>query len=139
MQRPRLTIVLTAVNLLFLLLILALAGRPAAETTPAVLRGRALELVDDRGQVRSRLTVEPSGEVVLRLLDKHGTIRVKLGAGEDGSGTGSARRGHGACCSRHRPPDGHLGETDHHQHHPQGCRWPATSDQAVMDTPWGER
>ncbi len=86
MQRPRLTIVLTAVNLLLLLLTLALAGRPAAETTAAVLRGRALELVDDRGQVRSRLTVEPSGEVVLRLLDKHGTIRVKLGAGEDGSG-----------------------------------------------------
>lgn len=86
MQRPRLTIVLTAINLLLLLLMLVLGGRPAAETSPAVLRGRALELVDDGGQVRSRLTVEPSGEVVLRLLDKNGTIRVKLGAGEDGSG-----------------------------------------------------
>jgi hypothetical protein len=42
--------------------------------------------VDDRGQVRSRLEVEPTGEVVLRLLDARGTIRVKLGAGEDGSG-----------------------------------------------------
>lgn len=41
---------------------------------------------DDRGQVRSRLNVEPNGEVVLRLLDKKGTIRVKLGAAEDGSG-----------------------------------------------------
>jgi hypothetical protein len=30
--------------------------------------------------------VEPGGEVVFRLLDQHGTIRIKLGAGEDGSG-----------------------------------------------------
>ena len=30
--------------------------------------------------------MEPSGETVLRLLDENGTIRVKLGAGENGSG-----------------------------------------------------
>jgi hypothetical protein len=51
-----------------------------------VLRGRALELLDDHGQVRSRINVEPNGDVVFRLLDKNGTIRVKLGAGERGSG-----------------------------------------------------
>jgi len=51
-----------------------------------VLRGQALELVDAAGQVRSRLNVEKDGQVVFRLLDQRGTIRVKLGAGEDGSG-----------------------------------------------------
>lgn len=51
-----------------------------------VLRGTALELVDQRGKTRARLDVEPGGEVVFRLLDQQGTIRVKLGAGKDGSG-----------------------------------------------------
>jgi hypothetical protein len=60
------------------------SGQPQEEAP--VLRGRALELVDNRGQIRARLDVEPSGEVVFRLLDRGGTIRVKLGAGEDGSG-----------------------------------------------------
>ncbi|HEY7461005.1 MAG TPA: hypothetical protein VIC59_03915 [Gemmatimonadota bacterium] len=32
------------------------------------------------------LLVEPDGEVAFRLLDQNGTIRVKLGASEDGSG-----------------------------------------------------
>ncbi|HUG15916.1 MAG TPA: hypothetical protein VMM78_12975, partial [Thermomicrobiales bacterium] len=32
------------------------------------------------------INVEPNGEVVLRLLDRNGTIRVKLGASETGSG-----------------------------------------------------
>lgn len=65
----------------------AIATRPApAQGTEEVLRGKALELVDDRGKTRARLDVEPGGEVVLRLLDQQGTIRVKLGAGTDGSG-----------------------------------------------------
>jgi hypothetical protein len=42
--------------------------------------------VDDRGTVRSKLHGEETGEVVLRMTDPLGTIRVKLGAGEDGSG-----------------------------------------------------
>jgi hypothetical protein len=76
----------TAVNLC--LVIVGLTGFPFSRTREdaPLLRGRALELVDDRGQIRARLDVEPGGEVVLRLLDRRGTIRVKLGAGEDGSG-----------------------------------------------------
>jgi len=38
------------------------------------------------GRIRARLNVEDDGEVVLRLLDQRGTIRVKLGASETGSG-----------------------------------------------------
>jgi len=84
MKIQRLAIALTAIN--FLLLLLTVAQARTAQTVTPILRGRALELVDDRGQVRSRLNVERNGEVVLRLLDKNGTIRVKLGADEDGSG-----------------------------------------------------
>jgi hypothetical protein len=84
-------VLMVALTLVHTLLALSLwARRPeAAEGSAgalAPLRTRALELVDDRGVVRSRLDVEPSGEVVFRLMDSNGTIRVKLGAGEDGSG-----------------------------------------------------
>jgi hypothetical protein len=63
----------------------AVAQGVAAEA-PDVLRARAIELVDERGQVRAQLEVEDSGEVVFRLRDSEGTIRVKLGAAKDGSG-----------------------------------------------------
>jgi hypothetical protein len=69
-----------------LILLGLLAGGQAAGRTPDVLRGRALELVDERGRIRARLDLEPGGDVVFRLLDQEGTIRVKLGAGTDGSG-----------------------------------------------------
>lgn len=36
--------------------------------------------------MRCRINTESSGEVVIRLMDQTGTIRVKLGAGTDGSG-----------------------------------------------------
>jgi hypothetical protein len=70
------------------LLLLGLLARGPAPTGqgPSVIRGRALELVDERGQVRARLNLEPGGDVVFRLLDQEGTIRVKLGAGTEGSG-----------------------------------------------------
>jgi hypothetical protein len=86
MKIQRLAIALTAINLVLLLLTVAQAASTTAQPVTPILRGRALELVDDHGQVRSRLDVESSGEVVLRLLDKNGTIRVKLGAAEHGSG-----------------------------------------------------
>jgi hypothetical protein len=65
------------------------AAVPTRTTPPPrgdILRGKALELVDERGKTRARIGVEPNGEVVFRLLDQQGTIRVKLGAGSDGSG-----------------------------------------------------
>jgi hypothetical protein len=85
MKAQRLTIVLTVLNLVVLVLT-ATVGRTTAQTTATILRGHALELVDDQGQVRSRLNVESNGEVVLRLLDQSGAIRVKLGASAGGSG-----------------------------------------------------
>lgn len=61
--------------------------RPAAaQPAASVLRAEAIELVDARGRVRAQLNVQSNGEVVFRLRDSTGTIRVKLGAGEEGSG-----------------------------------------------------
>ena len=86
MKMQRLAITVTAINFLLLLLTIALTASSTAQNVTPILRGRALELVDESGQVRAQLNVEASGEVVFRLRDKKGTIRVKLGAGEDGSG-----------------------------------------------------
>jgi hypothetical protein len=86
MNMQRLVIGLTVTNLVLLLLLVTQAGRTAAQSDTSILRGSALELVDDGGRIRSRFDGEESGEVVLRLFDSNGTIRVKLGAGTDGSG-----------------------------------------------------
>ncbi len=101
MKTLRVAAALTIVNVVILVGTLARGFTPLAAVTavagsqvPAsstdsvapVLRARALELVDERGRVRSRLDVEPDGEVVFRLLDQQGTIRVKLGASGTGSG-----------------------------------------------------
>jgi hypothetical protein len=45
-----------------------------------------IELVDERGRVRANLKVEAEGEAVFRIFDAKGTIRVKVGGSEDGSG-----------------------------------------------------
>ena len=47
---------------------------------------REFELVDKSNTSRVWIRVEDTGEVVFRMRDGKGTIRVKLGAGEDGSG-----------------------------------------------------
>lgn len=47
---------------------------------------REFELVGENGSRRANIRVESSGEVVMRLMDKDGTIRVKIGASEAGSG-----------------------------------------------------
>lgn len=86
MSTQRFALALTVANLALLLFVLAQGRLTAAESAVPVLRAQALELVDDRGQIRARLNVEPDGAAVFRLLDENGTIRVKLGADEDGSG-----------------------------------------------------
>lgn len=82
----RVAVALTAINLVLWLAALAQRDSAATQGGGDVLRGKALELVDQRGQVRARLNTESDGQVVLRLLDQQGTIRVKLGADRAGSG-----------------------------------------------------
>ena len=88
--------VLTALNLG----LLGYQSIPALYPTspPDVLRGRGLEIVDDRGKVRASITLhaedstvmwkgKPYPEtVLLRLITSAGRPNVKLGAGENGSG-----------------------------------------------------
>ncbi len=56
------------------------------ETVSTVLRARTIELVDESGRARVNLRTEKDGAVVFRMMDSKGTIRVKLGASESGSG-----------------------------------------------------
>jgi hypothetical protein len=80
----RLAILVTVVNLVLLVILLS---RPiVAQGGAPILRGRAIELVDADGRVRAQLNVEPDGEAVFRIRDAAGIIRVKLGAGDSGSG-----------------------------------------------------
>jgi hypothetical protein len=76
-----------ALSLLNLAVLLGAAATAQDRSSPGtVLRGTALELVDAKGKARASIDVAPDGEVVLRLRDQDGAIRVKLGAGKDGSG-----------------------------------------------------
>jgi hypothetical protein len=86
MRILRFVTALTGLNVLLLVAVLAKSDSAAAQGSGDILRGKALELVDQRGQIRARLNVESDGQVVLRLLDQQGTIRVKLGADKEGSG-----------------------------------------------------
>jgi hypothetical protein len=87
MKVQQLAVALTSTSLVLLLGLLHYNRSVAAQAVPTVLRAQAIELVDSRGQVRAQLNVDTvGGEVVFRLRDANGTIRVKLGASEAGSG-----------------------------------------------------
>ncbi len=86
MNTLRIAVALGALNLAILAGAAVQTRTAGAQGGEDILRGRALELVDEGGRTRARIDVEPSGEVVFRLLDQRGTIRVKLGAGKEGSG-----------------------------------------------------
>ena len=86
MNTNRLPLILTLVNVLLLIAVLIQGRMITSEPVPDILRVRAFELVDEEGQVRAQFSVEESGEVVFRLRDEHGVIRVKLGASQEGSG-----------------------------------------------------
>ncbi len=100
MERQRLLTLVTAVNLGLLWYQVAQPHPGVAATTdvPAVLRGHALEIVDERGRVRASLSVLPEDPkvtwkgkpypetVLLRLMSPDGRPNVKLGASKLGSG-----------------------------------------------------
>jgi hypothetical protein len=100
MKTQRLLIALTLANLAILVVTLVTAPRPAvaqgAQTVAPVLRGRALEIVDDQGRVRASLYVLPAGTsargdrymetVLFRLITERGRPSVKIGASEETAG-----------------------------------------------------
>ncbi len=98
MKPYRLVIVLTMVNLGLLVTLLARGRAAEARDAPPVLRGRALEIVDEAGKVRASIQVLPANAtvampdgtrgypeiVLLRLVTAEGRPSVKLGATERG-------------------------------------------------------
>ncbi len=82
MKTPRIYLLLTLLNLSALFLF---AFKSQQDTFDRI-RVREFELVDEKGQNRVSIKVEPDGELVFRMKDEAGTIRVKMGAGKDGSG-----------------------------------------------------
>ena len=102
MKLRRLLVLITALNLILLLCSVAQTRAIVAERVAPVLRGRALEIVDDKGRVRASITVLPGDpkfkmpdgtvgypeSVLLRMISPEGRPNVKLGASEQGSGLG---------------------------------------------------
>jgi hypothetical protein len=96
MKTQRLLMLLTLINLGFLVfLVFELLPAVASGTLP-VLRGRGLQIVDDRGKVRASIEVLPAsvqsnGErsaetVLLRLITERGRPSIKIGASEQEAG-----------------------------------------------------
>lgn len=102
MNIARLLIVLTVVNFVLLTLSFARLDAAVAQDVAPVLRGRALEIVDDHGRVRATIAVLPADPdvkmpdgktgypetVLLRLITSEGRPNVKLSTTEDGAGLG---------------------------------------------------
>jgi hypothetical protein len=97
MKIQPLLIVLTLVNMALLTVALTqLRPAVAAEEVAPVLRGRALQIVDDRGNIRASINVYPAstqknGEnypetVLLRLITERGRPSVKISASEQFAG-----------------------------------------------------
>ena len=102
MNTQRVMFALTGLNLVLLLFIFFSQARPVAADSGVVpvLRGRALEIVDDRGRVRASIAVMPADPavrmpdgttgypetVLLRLRTSAGHPNVKIAATEDGAG-----------------------------------------------------
>ena len=95
MKLSRFLIVLTTVNLAILVVTLVQL-RPGINEVAPVLRGRALQIVDEQGHVRASIAVLPAraqanGEtypetVLLRLITERGRPSVKISASEEMSG-----------------------------------------------------
>ena len=96
MKTERLAIVLTVINLVILTLVFVRL-RPAVteQGIATVLRGHSLEIIDDRGRVRSQIivtapTTMQDGKTypetaLFRLIDPNGRPAVKIGASVDGT------------------------------------------------------
>ena len=102
MKTQRFVIVFTVINLVILIFNLSHLRPATAEGVAPVLRGRALEIVDDQGRVRASIKLHPADQtfkmpdgkigypetVMFRLIDPNGRPEVKLGASEQGGGLG---------------------------------------------------
>jgi hypothetical protein len=100
MKNQRFLVVITVLNMLLLVFSLGQTRAVVAEGVAPVLRGRGLEIVDDRGRIRASITILPADPsvkmpdgtigypetVLLRLINSKGGPNVKLAATERGAG-----------------------------------------------------
>jgi hypothetical protein len=91
MRIQGLALVLTVMNLVLLVVLLGQLNPLSAQEPAPILRGRALQIVDDAGRVRASLSVLPaegqsSETVLLRLITEQGRPSVKIGVSESTSG-----------------------------------------------------
>ncbi len=99
MKTQRFAIAVTVLNLVILTVVLFRVKPAVATEVAPVLRGRALEIVDDHDRVRAMIKIFPADPtvkmpdgatgypetVLLRLIDSKGAPNVKIAATEDGS------------------------------------------------------
>lgn len=115
----RLTIILTAFNLILLAFGLSQLRPAVAQGVAPVLRARALEIVDDQGRVRAEIKVLPAQPtlkmpdgttgypeaVQLRLISSQNNPNVKIVTTEDGAGLVlGGEKGHTQLLSRGTDP-----------------------------------
>ena len=100
MKTERIALALTVINLVILghsaVRVASAAPQAAPQQEPQVLRGRGLEIVDDRGRRRAQIILMPASTmpdgtkyaetVLFRLIDPNGRPGVKIGTSSDGSG-----------------------------------------------------
>lgn len=67
-------------------IVLVITGSKPSQQTFDKISVHEFELLDKNGVQRASIKVEDDGEVIMRLKDRKGTIRLKMGANEDGSG-----------------------------------------------------
>jgi hypothetical protein len=99
MKSHRFAVSLTVLNLVILIFVLVRAKSITAPEVGPVIRGRASEIVDDQGRVRTMIKLFPASPtptmsdgtmgypetVPLRFIDSKGAPNVKVAATEDGS------------------------------------------------------
>jgi hypothetical protein len=100
MTKPTLMLALTAANAAMFVMSFVETQHVRAQSVPPVLRGRALEIVDQSGRIRAELKVFPPDPtvkmpdgsvgypetVLLRLITSKGAPNVKIATTEHGSG-----------------------------------------------------
>src|SRR5262252_7374804 len=93
----RIAIALTFVNLVLLVFLLSQTYKTAASDVPDVLRGRALQIVDDKNQIRAEILVHGpetvAGKtypetVLFRMATRDRAPLMKMTVSEDGSALG---------------------------------------------------
>lgn len=100
MRYQRTLLAITIINALLLLLSVNRTAAVAEREVAPVLRGRALEIVDERGRVRASISILPADStvkmpdgttgypetVLLRLITSEGRPNVKIATTERGAG-----------------------------------------------------